>query len=461
VAKINTIDCGSGTSTEPILYGTSELEKTDCLATPKPSEAPPSDGLATQHNETGQQPGVPVDDSPNELIVQLARSLHTGGAPAYELEQRMEQAAQTLGVPAHFFSTPTSLFVTFEKETAFTRLIRVWPSETNLAKLAGLYDLYSNIEDGTLDVKQAWARLKEIESANYDYGTVTNIICYGVVGAGVGVFLGGNLTVVCVAGVISLIVGILVRSSEWLKLPGHLTNVLVGFVATILANFSHVFLPDGNVELTLLAGLVILLPGLQVTVSVNELATQNLASGTARMAGAMTTFLTMIFGVVMGYGMADWLFLPQEANDLEPLGIAWSIAALLPIALTFCVLFRARIRDVPWILLSTSIAFGTVKVGGIYLGPLAATWTAALAVGLFSNVFAKWRNRPAAIMLMPGLLLLVPGSLGFFGMSEIMIHDDMAGGVKIVSTMLLIAVSIVAGLLISNAILPIDRRQKR
>ncbi|MFT5304420.1 MAG: uncharacterized membrane protein YjjB (DUF3815 family), partial [Mariniblastus sp.] len=211
----------------------------------------------------------------------------------------------------------------------------------------------------------------------------------------------------------------------------------------------------------LLAGLVILLPGLQVTVSVNELATQNLASGTARMAGAMTTFLTMIFGVVMGYGMADWLFLPQEANDLEPLGIAWSIAALLPIALTFCVLFRARIRDVPWILLSTSIAFGTVKVGGIYLGPLAATWTAALAVGLFSNVFAKWRNRPAAIMLMPGLLLLVPGSLGFFGMSEIMIHDDMAGGVKIVSTMLLIAVSIVAGLLISNAILPIDRRQKR
>jgi uncharacterized membrane protein YjjB (DUF3815 family) len=240
-----------------------------------------------------------------------------------------------------------------------------------------------------------------------------------------------------------------------------LINVAAGFMATILASISHYFFPTGNVEMTLLAGLVILLPGLQITVAVNELATQNLASGTARMAGAMTTFLTMIFGVVMGYGMANWLMRLPPSIELQPLGIEWSIMALLPIALTFCVLFRSRIRDVPWILLSTTIAFATVKIAGIYLGPMAATWTAALAVGLFSNLFARLRNRPASIMLMPGLLLLVPGSLGFFGLSQIMINDDMAGGIKVVSTMMLIAVSIVAGLLIANALFPVEHRSKR
>ncbi len=395
--------------------------------------------------------------SPHELIVQLARSLHTSGAPAYELEQRMEQAAETLGAPASFFSTPTSLFVTFEHEADFTRLIRVWPSETNLAKLAGLYDLYRQIEDGSLDVSQAWHGLKEIETANYDYGDAINIVGYGVVGAGVAIFLGGNLTVVGMAGIISLIVGLLVRSFERLQLPGHLTNVAAGFIATILASVGHHFFSAGNAELTLLAGLVILLPGLQVTVSVNELATQNLASGTARMAGAMTTFLTMFFGVVMGYGTVEWFLPRQPANAVEPLGIAWSIAALLPIALTFCVLFRSRVRDIPWILLSTGIAFATVKLAGIYLGPLAATWSAALTIGLFSNLFARLLNRPAAIMLMPGLLLLVPGSLGFFGLSQILVNEDTAGGIKIVSTMMLVAVSIVAGLLISNALFPIER----
>ena len=76
---------------------------------------------------------------------------------------------------------------------------------------------------------------------------------------------------------------------------------------------------------------------------------------------------------------------------------------------------------------------------------------------LFSNLFARLRNRPAAIMLMPGLLLLVPGSLGFFGLSQIMVNDDLAGGVKVFSTMMLVAVSIVAGLLISNALFPIKK----
>jgi uncharacterized membrane protein YjjP (DUF1212 family) len=401
-----------------------------------------------------------VSVSPHELIVEFARSLHTSGAPAYELEHRMEQAAQTLGVPAHFFSTPTSLFVTFERESDSTRLIRVWPSETNLAKLASLYELYSEIETGSLNVTQAWAELEKIEATNYDYGEVVNVLCYGIVGAGVAIFLGGNQTVIIAAGIISLAVGILVRGFERLNLAGHLTNVGAGFLATILANVTQYFFPSGNVEMTLLAGLVILLPGLQITVAVNELATQNLASGTARIAGAMTTFLTMIFGVVMGYGMADWLMNLPPSNEFQPLGIEWSIAALLPIALTFCVLFRSRIQDVSWILLSTTVAFATVKIAGVYLGPMAATWTAALAVGLFSNLFARYRNRPAAIMLMPGLLLLVPGSLGFFGLSQIMINDDMAGGIKVVSTMMLIAVSIVAGLLIANAVFPVENRNK-
>jgi uncharacterized membrane protein YjjB (DUF3815 family) len=64
-------------------------------------------------------------------------------------------------------------------------------------------------------------------------------------------------------------------------------------------------------------------------------------------------------------------------------------------------------------------------------------------------------------MLMPGLLMLVPGSLGFFGVSEIMLNDDMPGGLKFVSTMMLVAVSLVAGLLISNAILPVERKAKQ
>lgn len=397
----------------------------------------------------------------HQLIVELARSLHTSGAAADELEQRMEQAAKALGVPAHFFSTPTSLFVTFENEPGSTRLVRVSPADVNLAKLSRLYDLDRKIHDANLDVQSAWNELQEIENTNYDDGDLINIICFGVTGAGVAVFLGGNATVMIASGLIGAIVGILVRGCERMSLPGHLAVVASGFIATVLASLVQQWFPGGSVELTLLASLIVLVPGLQITVSVNELATQNLASGTARMAGALTTFLTMIFGVVMGFGLTEWLYEPVPTVSAEPLGMAWAIAMLIPLAASFCVLFRARKRDVAWILASVVVAFGTIRIVGFYLSPIAAAWSTALVVGIVSNVFARTRRRPAAIMLMPGLLMLVPGSIGFAGFSAIVLHNDMPNGIKIVFTMALVAVSLVAGLLVANVVCPIEPRVKR
>lgn len=404
---------------------------------------------------------LPVSVTPNELIVELARSLHTGGASADELEQRMEQAAEAIGTPAHFFSTPTSLFVTFANEPGSTRLIRVMPAEVNLAKLSRLYVLYREINESNLDVQSAWEMLQEIEAANYDYGDWLNVICFGVTGAGVAVFLGGDVTVMLASGIIGAIVGMLIRGCERARLPGHLGIVAAAFVATILANVVQQWFPDGSVELTLLASLIVLVPGLQITVSVKELATQNLASGTARMAGAMTTFLTMIFGVVMGYGFSEWFFRPPTPVEAEPLGMGWAVAVLIPLAISFGVLFRARKRDAAWILAAIVIAFGTARMAGIYLSPIAAAFSTALVVGVVSNLFGRFCNRPAAIMQMPGLLMLVPGSMGFSGFSAIILHNDMPSGLKIVFTMALVAVSLVAGLLIANVICPIENPTKR
>ena len=179
------------------------------------------------------------------------------------------------------------------------------------------------------------------------------------------------------------------------------------------------------------------------------------------MAGALTTLLTIVFGVVMGYGFADWFLVLPPADVPQPLGMPWAIAAMLPVALSISVLFRSRKRDIPWVLLSTCLAFGTVRFAGMYLGPIAASWSTALLVGIVSNLFARLRHLPAAVMLMPGLLILVPGSLGFFGLSAIAIHDDLPNGIKIVFTMLLVAVSLVSGLLVSNVICPIEKPVRR
>ena len=64
-------------------------------------------------------------------------------------------------------------------------------------------------------------------------------------------------------------------------------------------------------------------------------------------------------------------------------------------------------------------------------------------------------------MLMPALLSLVTGRLGFSGMSEILLHQDLPNGIGLIATMMLTAVSIVAGLLLTDVIAPSVRSSER
>lgn len=401
--------------------------------------------------ETSDGPGN--DELGEELVVRLARMLHLGGAPAHVLEQRMERASVALGVPARFFSTPTSLFVTFDNRDHSTRLIRVQPAGLDLRRLSQLFALQQAVESRGMESREALDRLLEIERATNDPSWPVSVISFGLVAACTAVFMGSGGAAVAASGSIGTLVGLVaVGLGRWGH-PEHLVNVLAAFTATLLANLVQWWLPFGAVERTVLASLIVLLPGLSVTVSINELATQNLASGTARMAGALTTFLTLAFGFVMGQGLINKLLVVPAAITAEPLGIGWVGGALVLVSLCFVVLFRAAGRDFPWILLAAGLAFGAIRISGIYLGPYSAVWVAALVAGLASNLFARFTNRPAAVMLMPAMIMLVPGSLGFFSLSAFA-QEDVEGGLRAAFQMTLIAVSIVAGLLVSNAILP-------
>src|SRR5436309_3001087 len=73
----------------------------------------------------------------------------------------------------------------------------------------------------------------------------------------------------------------------------------------VLLSFEHA---GGTVAwVPLASGLIILLPGLSLVDAVEELASGNLASGAARLAGVGVGFLALTFGVLAGLHVADLL----------------------------------------------------------------------------------------------------------------------------------------------------------
>jgi uncharacterized membrane protein YjjB (DUF3815 family) len=119
----------------------------------------------------------------------------------------------------------------------------------------------------------------------------------------------------------------------------------------------------------------------------------------------------------------------------------------------FAVIFCARWRQWPAILIVSIAGFAASLFGGNLWGIEVGAALGALAVGCGSNLYARLRDRPALVTLTPGILALVPGSLGYRSLTAFLDNDTIAG-IDFAFQMIIVAVSLVGGILTANALIP-------
>ena len=139
----------------------------------------------------------------------------------------------------------------------------------------------------------------------------------------------------------------------------------------------------------------------------------------------------------------------------EPIALpGWTLAVALafaPLALT--VQFQANPRDVGWILAVCALAFAGARAGAWALGIETGAFIGAMLVGVASGLHSRLFNRPAVVTSTPGILMLVPGSVGFRSITD-MIARDPVSGLQTAFTMVLTGVALVTGLLLARFIVP-------
>lgn len=395
--------------------------------------------------------------SAEALLERVAELLHALGTPAHRLERVLGRVAAQLGVEAQFLSTPTSLIFAFGSgEGQRTHLRRVEPGEVDLGKLVEFDEALEDLEDGILTLDQTRARVEEVAAAPPRYGALPVTLAFGAASAGASVLFGGGWAELTITFCIGLGIGMLARllRGEAVRLFEPLSAFLAAGVSLSIAR-GLVPMSDSIVTLS---ALIVLVPGLTMTVAMIELATRHLVSGMARLAGALTVFLTIAFGVAMGRALVGmvWPGVPSGGalgGAVVPLTawMQWLALGLAPLA--FAVLFQARWRELPWILAAGWVGIAVSRAGGAELSLELQSFLGALAVGLISNLFARALDRPASVPLMPGILLLVPGSVGYRALDLFLARDAVAG-LETGFQAALVAVALVGGLLVSNVLLP-------
>jgi len=389
-------------------------------------------------------------DEATELLVPLARGLHAYGMPSHRLEEALGSVAAALGIRAQFLATPTSIQAAIGSESRHRAvLVRVEPGETNLEKLTLLTEVMDALVAGTLDARVATERVLRIEGAGMRYAATATVAAYAGTTATAGVFFGGGWREVVAGGAIGVLLGVIAVWAVRRPRAALAYPAIAAFVATAVATLLAPALSPMAPFLASLAGMIVLVPGLTLTVAVNELANRHLVSGTARFTGALIVFLQMGIGVAVGNLVVAHAPVAPSPPATVPLGPAWLALALPLAAIAMTVLFRARPVDYPAIAVSAALAYLVARYGGAWLGAEIGAATAAWSLGAFSNLLARVRRRPSAITLVPGLVMLVPGSVGFRSL-EALLRDDVVAGIATGFDMVLIAGSIVTGLFLAN-----------
>ncbi|TVS10567.1 MAG: threonine/serine exporter family protein [Wenzhouxiangella sp.] len=408
-------------------------------------------------NENPAQPDAPQPYESNRyaaLVLNLGRALLHVGSPAHRLEDAMQIMASRLGLQAEFFSTPTALIVSLgdgEKQRTF--LARSDPGSTNLAKLADLTEVMEQLAAGHIDPEPADERVRQIDQAAPIYGYWLQLLGFVALSGGIAPLIGGGWREMLLALALGTVTGLIVlwlrRHVERSRLASPLTATVVTFLGVLWCSID----PQTALVPAVIASIIALVPGMDLTTASRELATGHLVSGSSRLAFALTIFALLALGLVMGGMTGTWLVGPVDLISASPAPAWLPAAGVMLAALGLMLLNQAHLRDWVWILLACLIAYAGARLGIGLEAPVIGAFIGALAVGLAGNLFVTLTGRPGSVMHLPGLILLVPGSIGLRGLATLL-ADDVISGIETAVMAGMIAVALTTGMILASVLLP-------
>ncbi len=286
--------------------------------------------------------------------------------------------------------------------------------------------LAQRIVDDRPDLDQVEAELVELSRGGHPYPRWVATVALGVMASGLSLLLGGGALVALVAGVTTALID---RVGRWLnsrRFPllfqhtvgaGLATAVTIGLDATGR-------LPAGTApSLVVAANLAVLLSGLALVGTIQDAITGFHLTALSRGVGILMSSIGLLVGVTLAVRAGVRLDVQVAVGPDVPISlpsVPTRVAAGAVAGVAAAVAGYAPMR--------AAVAAGIAGAGGslLYLaalygrfGPVAASFLAALAIGLAGAVGARRLRVPALVIATAGIFPLVPGlSLyrGFVGL---------------------------------------------
>jgi uncharacterized membrane protein YjjB (DUF3815 family) len=276
-------------------------------------------------------------------------------------------------------------------------------------------------------------------------------LAWPVLAVGISLILQPGWANVAAAGIGAAIVHALVRLAEHSQVVRTLLPTLAAFlVSLVVFGAANAGLLEGPLR-TVLPPLAVLLPGALVVNGLSELAAGHMQAGSARLSYGLVQLGLFALGLLMATTLLR-VPSPLLANlRVDEIGWAAAPVGLLLIGLSIALMEGVPLAMQGWVLLVLSSAFAA-QVAGQQLGSIGlGGFLGAITASLGADVVELRRPQLARLVLfLPAFWLLVPGSLGLVGVTELAAGHE--SGTEMALGVLGVAIAISLGLLVGSSL---------
>ncbi|MFI7006107.1 threonine/serine exporter ThrE family protein [Streptomyces sp. NPDC050145] len=403
------------------------------------------------HKEDETGPAVP---RVLDLTLRIGELLLAGGEGAEDVEAAMFAVCRSYGLDrCEPTVTFTLLSITFQPslvDDPVTASRTVRRRGTDYNRLAAVFRLVDDISDEDVEVslEEAYRRLAEIRRNRHPYPGWALTAASGLLAGAASILVGGDLIVFFAAAIGAMLGDRLAWLCAGRGFPEFYQFTVAAMPPAgigILLTLAEV---DVRASAVITGGLFALLPGRALVAGVQDGLTGFYITASARLLEVMYFFVGIVIGVLIMLYVGVQLH--AELNPEAALKVIdrpyWQIAASMALSLAFAVLLQQERSTVLMVTLNGGVAwvvYGAMHVAG-GISPVASTAAAAGLVGLFGQLFSRYRFASALPYVTAAIGPLLPGSATYFGLLAIA-HNDVNAGLVYLSQAAALAMAIAIG----------------
>lgn len=406
----------------------------------------------------------PVDDVPNAeslarpeqatrlaFLARLGAAMIAAGYPIGMVRRTLTKAADGYGVSREMLVLPNYIQLGGGDHPNGAAM-QVDSAERDLRfdQTFPLAALVEEAEGGQISAADGLAELDRIDAMRPRFPAWAFVVGYTLQSAAFALILQPNPVALGAATVLGFGVGLLGLVARRSAPLTQLLPVVAAFLVALCAFLGGRWLHLGEGSLRALApALVMFLPGTAITLAVIELSTRDAIAGSARLIGGAMRLAQLAFGILIAAQVAGLTADELSVAAVDRFGpwAPWLGCAVYAVGLFLY--HGPPTRFMPWMLVILFVSYTGQLVANAALGSYASGFGGGLVLTVCALLVAQRPDTPsAATLLLPGFWLLVPGSLGFIGVTEL-IGNDSSGAVAVtLISMISIALGIQAGLLL-------------